>query len=63
MTRNEAADTIRANANAIIAQNAREAAGLDKGAYRDDDVLRICTVARWRRLVNQQVRELVPLAV
>lgn len=63
MTRDQAAATIRANADAIIEQNAREAAGWDKGAYRDDDALRGCTIARWRRLVDQQVRELAPFAV
>lgn len=52
MTRNQAAAQVRAAANAIIEQRTRQANGLDKGRFRDDDV-------RWMRPIEWSIREYI----
>lgn len=54
MTKNEAARIVRANADAVIAQCERWANGWDRGAYRDDDTLRLVTI---KRDIRAAVRE------
>lgn len=63
VTRANARLIIAANADALIEQLEREAKGWDRGAYRDDDTVRGCTIKRWRKLVAEQVAALAPVAV
>lgn len=48
-TRREALRTVRAEADYLIEQLSRRARGYDKGPYRDDDTIRLCTIARSTR--------------
>lgn len=44
MTRIQAINAVRNAANYVIEQRTRQARGWDRGMYRDDDLMRYCTI-------------------
>lgn len=53
LTRSAAIRTVRASADALIAQAERITKGFDKGAYRDDDSIRLLTIAQGNRMESE----------
>ena len=63
LTTRQAIRQARAAADAIIEQRTRQAAGWDKGLYRDDDVYRMHTIEHRVRLHVRDAWDAAALAV
>lgn len=57
-TKRQAIAAVRAEANALIEQADRKAKGWDKGVYRDDDAMRLETIAYRCRMSSRLAFEL-----